>query len=55
MNKAAENVFTAIRKDGHQRNVIDTMQTRDELYDRNGYHYFEQNLDALYGGASRPT
>jgi methylisocitrate lyase len=48
MNKAAEAVFTAIRRDGHQRNVIDTMQTRDELYDRIGYHTFEHSLDALY-------
>ncbi len=49
MNKAAENVFTAIRRDGHQRNVLDTMQTRDELYDRIGYHAFEGKLDKLYG------
>jgi methylisocitrate lyase len=48
MNKAAENVYTAIRRDGHQKNVLDTMQTRDELYDRIGYHAFEQHLDALY-------
>jgi methylisocitrate lyase len=47
-NKAAENVFTAIRRDGHQRNVVDTMQTREELYDRIGYHAFEQKLDALF-------
>jgi methylisocitrate lyase len=48
MNKAAENVYTAIRRDGHQRNVIDTMQTREELYDRIDYHAFEQRLDALF-------
>lgn len=48
MNKAAENVYTTIRRDGHQQNVIDTMQTRDELYDRIGYHAFEQHLDALF-------
>lgn len=48
MNKAAENVYTAIRRDGHQKNVIDTMQSRDELYDRIGYHAFEAHLDALY-------
>ena len=34
MNKAAENVYTALRRDGTQKNVIDTMQTRMELYDR---------------------
>jgi methylisocitrate lyase len=48
MNKAAENVYTAIRRDGHQRNVIDTMQTREELYDRIGYHAYEDHLDALF-------
>ena len=48
MNKAAEAVYTAIRRDGHQRNVVDIMQTRDELYDRIGYHAFEGKLDALF-------
>jgi len=50
MNKAAEAVFTAIRRDGHQKNVVDLMQTREELYDRIGYHAFEQKLDALFAG-----
>ncbi|HWK74490.1 MAG TPA: methylisocitrate lyase [Povalibacter sp.] len=48
MNKAAENVYQAIRRDGHQRNVVDTMQTREELYERIGYHAYEQHLDALF-------
>ena len=48
MNKAAENVYTALRRDGTQQNVIDTMQTRMELYDRINYHDFEQKLDALF-------
>jgi len=48
MNKAAEAVYTAIRRDGHQKNVVDLMQTREELYDRIGYHDFEQKLDALF-------
>jgi methylisocitrate lyase len=48
MNKAAENVYTAIRRDGTQKNVIDTMQTRMELYERINYHAFEQSLDALF-------
>jgi len=47
-NKAAEAVYTAIRQDGHQKNVVDQMQTREELYDRIGYHAFEDRLDALY-------
>src|SRR5690606_9332362 len=48
MNKAAETVYEAIRRDGHQRNVVDTMQTREELYQRIGYHDFERKLDALF-------
>jgi len=48
MNKAAEAVYTAIRRDGHQKNVLDLMQTRDELYERIGYHEFERQLDALF-------
>src|SRR6188472_2019681 len=53
MNKAAENVYTAIRRDGHQKNVIDTMQTRDELYDRIGYHDFERKLDELFAASRK--
>ncbi|SFP29953.1 methylisocitrate lyase [Variovorax sp. PDC80] len=48
MNKAAEAVYGAIRSDGHQRAVLDAMQTREELYERIGYHAFEQRLDALF-------
>jgi len=48
MNKAAENVYQSIRRDGHQKSVVDTMQTREELYDRIGYHAYEQHLDALF-------
>jgi methylisocitrate lyase len=48
MNKAAENVYAALRRDGTQKQVLDTMQTRMELYDAIGYHAFEQQLDALY-------
>jgi methylisocitrate lyase len=48
MNKAAENVYNAIRRDGTQHGVLHTMQTRDELYDRIDYHSYEQKLDALF-------
>ncbi|PHY07547.1 MAG: methylisocitrate lyase [Alcaligenaceae bacterium] len=47
-NKAAETVYQAVRRDGHQRNVVDMMQTRDELYDRINYHEFEGKLDVLF-------
>lgn len=47
-NKAALNVFNTIRKEGTQKNVLDTMQTRAELYESIGYHAFEQKLDSLF-------
>ncbi len=47
-NKAAENVYNHIRKDGTQKNVLTTMQTREELYKSIGYHDYEQKLDNLY-------
>jgi methylisocitrate lyase len=47
-NKAAEAVYQAVRRDGHQKNVVDMMQTRDELYDRINYHEFEGKLDVLF-------
>lgn len=51
MNKAAEGVYEAIRKDGTQKNVVSTMQTREELYARINYHDFEKKLDALFAKA----
>lgn len=48
MNKAAERVYQSILTDGDQKAVVDTMQTRMELYDYLGYHDYEQKLDALF-------
>lgn len=48
MNKAALSVYEALIRDGHQRNVLDTMQTREELYQYLGYHEYEQKLDKLF-------
>jgi methylisocitrate lyase len=48
MNKAAENVYAAIRRDGTQKNVLETMQTREELYESIDYHDYEKKLDALF-------
>jgi len=48
MNKAAENVYRALLSDGHQKNVLDQMQTREELYKFLGYHKYEQKLDELF-------
>ncbi|MEH6575812.1 MAG: methylisocitrate lyase [Amphritea sp.] len=47
-NQAALNVFEAILRDGDQKAVVDTMQTRMDLYDFLNYHDFEQKLDALF-------
>jgi len=48
MNKAAENVYQSILDNGDQKAVVDTMQTRMELYDYLGYHQYEQKLDSLF-------
>ena len=53
MNKAAETVYQAIRRDGTQKNVLDLMQTREELYERIGYHDYEQRLDALFSSSRK--
>jgi methylisocitrate lyase len=45
MNKAAENVYEHIRRDGTQADVISSMQSREELYERINYHAFEKALD----------
>ncbi len=48
MNQAALNVYQVVKKDGTQKNVLDTMQTRMALYDHLGYHAYEQKLDSLF-------
>ncbi|MGB4812159.1 MAG: methylisocitrate lyase [Methylophilaceae bacterium] len=48
MNQAALNVYQVVKKDGTQKNVLATMQTRMDLYEHLGYHSFEQKLDALF-------
>jgi methylisocitrate lyase len=48
MNKAALAVYEAVRRDGTQKNVLELMQTRAELYDLLGYHDYERKLDELF-------
>ncbi len=48
MNSAAVDVYRTLRRDGTQKNVVDTMQTRAELYEFLGYHAYEAKLDALF-------
>lgn len=45
MNKAAENVYEHIRRDGTQADVIGSIQSREELYESINYHSFEKELD----------
>jgi methylisocitrate lyase len=47
MNKAALNIYKGLRNEGTQKNMIDQMQTRDELYEYLDYHEYEQKLDQL--------
>jgi methylisocitrate lyase len=48
MNQAALKVYQTVRKEGTQKNVIDLMQSRADLYEYLGYHAFEQKLDDLF-------
>ena len=48
MNQAALNVYETLRRDGTQKRVVATMQTRDDLYDYLGYHAYEEKLDRLF-------
>lgn len=53
MNKAAEAVYRELLNTGDQKAVVDTMQTRQELYDYLGYHDYEQKLDQLFAGSAK--
>jgi len=53
MNQAALNVYKTLRAEGTQVNVIDTMQTRQELYEFLGYHEYENKLDELFSNDGR--
>jgi methylisocitrate lyase len=52
MNQAALAVYQAVRRDGTQKDVVATMQTRDELYDYLDYHAYEKKLDELFAQRS---
>jgi methylisocitrate lyase len=55
MSKAALEVYSALRRDGSQQQVLDRMQTRAELYEVLGYHDYERKLDALFASGSADT
>ncbi|EJD1839805.1 methylisocitrate lyase [Escherichia coli] len=48
MNRAAEHVYNVLRQEGTQKSVIDTMQTRNELYESINYYQYEEKLDDLF-------
>lgn len=48
MNKAAETVYRDVLDQGHQRDMVEHMQTRMELYDYLNYHEYEETLDKLF-------
>jgi len=52
MNQAAHNVYQAVRRQGTQKEVLGTMQTRDQLYDFLDYHAYERKLDELFARGS---
>jgi methylisocitrate lyase len=53
MNKAALKIYEGIREHGTQKDLINEMQTRDELYDFLNYHDYEKKLDALFKKESK--
>lgn len=55
MSQAALTVYRTIRDQGSQRDLVDRMQTRDELYDFLGYHDYEAKLDALFASGNSST
>jgi len=52
MNKAAFDTYVSIRQQGHQKDMLERMQTREELYQHLGYHEYERKLDELFSSAN---
>ncbi len=48
MNKAALHFYETVRREGTQKNIVDSLQSRAELYDFLGYHAYEDKLDTLF-------
>lgn len=53
MNKAALNVYETLRREGTQKSVVDTMQTREELYQSINYYHYEEFLDSLFSSQKK--
>jgi methylisocitrate lyase len=54
MSAAALRVFRAIRETGTQQGLLESMQSREELYGFLGYHDYERKLDQLFGKENKP-
>jgi methylisocitrate lyase len=54
MNKAAYDTYASILQQGHQQDVVSSMQTREELYQHLAYHEYEQKLDELFRSEQNP-
>ncbi len=52
MNKAAHDTYVSIRQQGHQKDMLERMQTREELYQHLGYHEYERKLDELFSSTN---
>jgi len=52
MNKAAHDTYVSIREQGHQKDMLERMQTREELYQHLGYHEYERKLDELFSSTN---
>lgn len=48
MSRAANLVYKSILANGHQKEVLDLMETREELYEMLGYYAYENKLDELF-------
>ena len=47
MSKAAEKIYKELSVNDSQQNMLDQMQTRDELYDYLSYHKYEKEMDKI--------
>ena len=53
MNKAALNFYETVRREGTQKNIIATLQSRADLYDYLNYHSYEDKLDGLFSQSKK--
>ena len=53
MSRAAESVYAEIKKSGTQTEIVDNLQTRDELYETIGYHEYERRINELFAQRER--